>query len=107
NNLVRMPLLMVLAIPFAKILSTTLSIGSGGSGGVFGPGMVIGGATGAALWRLLEGLPGIPSSPMSFVIVGMIACFGAVAHAPLGVLLMVGEMTGNLSMLAPGMIAVA
>ena len=69
--------------------------------------MVIGGATGAALWRLLEGLPGIPSSPMSFVIVGMIACFGAVAHAPLGVLLMVGEMTGNLSMLAPGMIAVA
>lgn len=44
---------------------------------------------------------------MSFVIVGMIACFGAVAHAPLGVLLMVGEMTGNLSMLAPGMIAVA
>ena len=107
SNLVRMPLLMVLAIPFAKILSTTLSIGSGGSGGVFGPGMVIGGATGAALWRLLEGLPGIPSSPMSFVIVGMIACFGAVAHAPLGVLLMVGEMTGNLSMLAPGMIAVA
>lgn len=55
SNLVRMPLLMVLAIPFAKILSTTLSIGSGGSGGVFGPGMVIGGATGAALWRLLEG----------------------------------------------------
>ena len=100
-------MLMVLAIPFAKILSTTLSIGSGGSGGVFGPGMVIGGATGAALWRILEGLPGIPSSPMSFVIVGMIACFGSVAHAPLGMLLMVGEMTGNLSMLAPGMIAVA
>ncbi len=43
---------------------------------------------------------------MSFVIVGMIANFGAVAHAPLGVLLMVGG-TGNLSMLAPGMIAVA
>ncbi|ERF58024.1 chloride transporter, ClC family protein, partial [Cutibacterium avidum TM16] len=107
DNLMRMPLLMVLAIPFAKVLSTTLSIGSGGSGGVFGPGMVIGGATGAALWRLLEGLPGIPSSPMSFVIVGMIACFGSVAHAPLGMLLMVGEMTGNLSMLAPGMIAVA
>jgi len=107
DTLMRMPMLMVLAIPFAKILSTTLSIGSGGSGGVFGPGMVIGGATGAALWRILEGLPGIPSSPMSFVIVGMIACFGSVAHAPLGMLLMVGEMTGNLSMLAPGMIAVA
>lgn len=107
DHLMSMPLLLVLAIPFAKILSTTLSIGSGGSGGVFGPGMVIGGATGAAMWRLCEGLPGIPASPMSFVIVGMIACFGSVAHAPLGMMLMVGEMTGNLSMLAPGMIAVA
>ncbi|MCP6390420.1 chloride channel protein, partial [Klebsiella pneumoniae] len=47
--LVKMPMIIVLAIPFAKILSTTLSIGSGGSGGVFGPGMVIGGATGAAM----------------------------------------------------------
>lgn len=102
-----MPLLMVLAIPFAKIAATSLSIGSGGSGGVFGPGMVVGGATGAAVWRLLEGMPGVPHSPMSFIIVGMIACFGAAAHAPVGVMLMVGEMTGNLSLLAPGMIAVA
>ena len=105
--LVKMPMIIVLAIPFAKILSTTLSIGSGGSGGVFGPGMVIGGATGAAMWRLLETLPGMPASPMSFVIVGMISCFGAVAHAPLGMMLMVGEMTGNLSLLAPAMISVA
>ena len=34
---------VVLAFPFVKILSTSLSIGSGGSGGIFGPGMVIGG----------------------------------------------------------------
>lgn len=107
ETLTAMPMLMVLAIPFAKIAATTLSIGSGGSGGVFGPGMVIGGATGAAVWRLLEGLPGIPASPMPFIVVGMIACFGAAAHAPVGVMLMVGEMTGNLSLLAPGMIAVA
>ena len=69
--------------------------------------MVIGGATGAAMWRLLETLPGMPASPMSVVIVGMISCFGAVAHAPLGMMLMVGEMTGNLFLLAPAMIAVA
>ena len=37
---------MVLALPFAKILATSLSIGSGGSGGIFGPGMVIGGLLG-------------------------------------------------------------
>ncbi|MFT8899829.1 MAG: chloride channel protein [Propionibacterium freudenreichii] len=101
------PLWLVLVIPFAKIVATTLSIGSGGSGGVFGPGMVIGGATGAALWRIIHDMPGVSSSPAPYVIIGMIACFGAIAHAPLGVMLMVAEMTGNLSLLAPAMIAVA
>lgn len=106
--LLGMPLWMVLLLPFAKILATSLSIGSGGSGGIFGPGMVIGGATGAALWRLLEPVaPAMPASPVPFVIVGMMACFGAVAHAPLAVMLMVAEMTGNLALLAPAMLAVA
>jgi H+/Cl- antiporter ClcA len=107
-RLLTLPLWLVLLLPAAKILATTLSIGSGGSGGIFGPGMVIGAATGAALWRLLGPvLPGMPHGPAAFVVVGMIACFGSVAHAPLAVMLMVGEMTGNLSLLAPGMIAVA
>jgi chloride channel protein, CIC family len=105
--LLGLPLWVVLAVPFAKILATSLSIGSGGSGGIFGPGMVIGGATGAAVWRLLL-LAGIaPHDPVPFVIVGMIACFGAVAHVPLAVMLMVAEMTGNLALLAPAMVAVA
>jgi H+/Cl- antiporter ClcA/CBS domain-containing protein len=106
--LLSLPLWLVLALPVAKILATSLSIGSGGSGGIFGPGMVIGAATGAALWRLLEPwFPALPADPAPFVVVGMIACFGSVAHAPLAVMLMVGEMTGNLSLLAPAMIAVA
>ncbi len=46
------PLWVVLLLPFAKILATSLSIGSGGSGGIFGPGMVIGGLLGAGMWRL-------------------------------------------------------
>src|SRR5205807_7508625 len=84
-----------------------LSIGSGGSGGIFGPGMVIGGLLGAGIWRLLEPFaPGIPVDPAPFVIVAMMALFGSVAHAPLAVMLMVAEMTGNLSMLAPAMVAV-
>jgi chloride channel protein, CIC family len=41
-----------------------------------------------------------------FVIVGMTACFGAIAHAPLAVMLMVAEMTGNLALLAPAMVAI-
>ena len=107
NDLLGLPLWMVLLLPFAKIVSTSLSIGSGGSGGIFGPGMVIGGMLGATFWRLGYGiLPDLPQSPAPFVIVGMMALFGGIAHAPLAVMLMVAEMTGNLSMLAPAMVAV-
>ena len=100
------PLWVILVLPFAKILATSLSIGSGGSGGIFGPGMVIGGFLGAAVWRVTQGLPAVPHSPAPFVIVAMIACFGSIAHAPLAVMLMVAEMTGSLEMLAPAMVAV-
>jgi chloride channel protein, CIC family len=107
EQLLAIPLWMVLILPFAKILATSLSIGSGGSGGIFGPGMVIGGLLGAGIWRLLEPIaPAIPVEPAPFVIVAMMALFGSVAHAPLAVMLMVAEMTGNLSMLAPAMVAV-
>lgn len=107
SGLLALPLWVILLLPFAKILTTGLSIGSGGSGGIFGPGMVIGGMLGATVWRLCyHVLPGVPATPAPFVIVGMMALFGGIAHAPLAVMLMVAEMTGNLSMLAPAMIAV-
>ena len=107
TGLLGIPLWVILLLPFAKIVTTGLSIGSGGSGGIFGPGMVIGGMLGAVVWRLCyHVLPGVPDSPSPFVIVGMMALFGGIAHAPLAVMLMVAEMTGNLSMLAPAMIAV-
>lgn len=107
SGLLGLPLWVILLLPFAKILTTGLSIGSGGSGGIFGPGMVIGGMVGATVWRLCyHVLPGIPTTPAPFVIVGMMALFGGIAHAPLAVMLMVAEMTGNLSILAPAMIAV-
>lgn len=106
-GLLSLPLWVILLLPFAKILTTGLSIGSGGSGGIFGPGMVIGGMVGACFWRLCYHVfPGLPATPAPFVIVGMMALFGGIAHAPLAVMLMVAEMTGNLSMLAPAMIAV-
>lgn len=106
-GLLGIPLWVILLLPFIKILTTGLSIGSGGSGGIFGPGMVIGGMVGALVWRLCyHVIPGVPDSPSPFVIVGMMALFGGIAHAPLAVMLMVAEMTGNLSMLAPAMIAV-
>ena len=108
DTLMAIPLWVVLVLPFAKIVATSLSIGTGGSGGIFGPGMVIGAFVGAAIWRLgeLAGAPGLPDSPAVFVVVGMMACFGSVAHAPLAVMIMVAEMTGSFSVIPCAMVAV-
>jgi CIC family chloride channel protein len=107
SQLLGLPLWIVLVLPFARIVATGLSIGSGGSGGIFGPGMVIGAFVGAAVWRLFEPIvPSMGHNPAPYVIVGMMCCFGSIARAPLAIMLMVAEMTGNLSILAPAMIAV-
>ncbi len=107
HQLLSLPLWIVLILPFARILATGLSIGSGGSGGIFGPGMVIGAFIGASVWRLFEPVvPSLGHSPAPYVIVGMMCCFGGISRAPLAVMLMVAEMTGSLSILAPAMIAV-
>ncbi len=105
-----LPVGVLLFLPFAKILTTSLTIGSGGSGGVFAPGLVIGGATGGAFGSLLHlALPGIvpAESVPVFFIVGMIALFGAISHAPIAVMIMVVEMTGDFSLLVPAMGAVS
>ncbi|MGV0849337.1 chloride channel protein [Mycolicibacterium phlei] len=108
DSLMAIPLWIVLVLPLAKIVATSLSIGTGGSGGIFGPGVVIGAFVGAALWRLgdLTGAPGIPETPAVFVVVGMMACFGSVAHAPLAVMIMVAEMTGSFAVVPCAMVAV-
>lgn len=107
RQLLSIPLWIVIALPFARILATTLSIGSGGSGGIFGPGMVIGAFLGAAVWRGLEPLvPSMGHDPAPYVIVGMMSCFGSISRAPLAVMLMVAEMTGSLSIVVPAMVAV-
>jgi predicted transcriptional regulator len=106
-QLLHIPLWIVLILPFARIATTGLSIGSGGSGGIFGPGMVIGAFVGAAVWRLLEPVvPSLGHDPAPYVIVGMMACFGSISRAPLAVMLMVAEMTGTLSLIVPAMLAV-
>jgi chloride channel protein, CIC family len=98
----------VLVLPLAKIVATSLTVGTGGSGGIFGPGIVIGGFVGAAIWRIadLTGAPAVPDRPGVFMIVAMMACFGSVAHAPLAVMIMVAEMTGSFSVIPGAMIGV-
>lgn len=108
NELIHTPLIIILALPLARIIATSLSIGTGGSGGVFGPGMVIGAFSGLAVWRVLEPIaPGVGHDPAPFVIVGMMAVFGGISRAPLAVMLMVAQMTGSLALLAPAMLAIA
>ncbi|OFB43468.1 chloride channel protein [Mycolicibacterium sp. (ex Dasyatis americana)] len=108
DTLMAIPLWIVLLMPLAKIVATSLSIGTGGSGGIFGPGVVVGAFVGAAVWRLGEitGAPGLPASPAVFVVVGMMACFGSVAHAPLAVTIMVAEMTDSFAVIPGAMVAV-
>ncbi len=96
----------MLALVALKIIATSLTIGSGGSGGVFAPGLFIGGMLGGGIWGALHThVPWMPDTPAPFVIVGMMALFGGVAKAPIAVMLMVAEMTGEFSMLVPAMIA--
>jgi CIC family chloride channel protein len=108
TSLMHIPLWIVIVLPIAKIVATSLSIGTGGSGGLFGPGIVIGAFVGAAIWRLgeLTGLPGVPDGPGIFVVVGMMACFGSVARAPLAIMIMVAEMTGSFSVVPGAILAV-
>lgn len=100
-------LAFLILLVFAKIFATSFTVSSGGSAGVFGPSLVIGGFLGAAMWEVVNMInPAIIPSPAPFVIVGMMAMFAGVGRAPIAVILMVSEMTGTLSLMIPSMVAV-
>lgn len=94
---------LLLVVGFFKILTTSLTIGSGGSGGVFGPSMVIGGCSGVAIGKMCNTFwPGLVN-PGAFGVVGMAGFFAGVAHAPISTIIMVSEMTGSYQLLLPTM----
>jgi CIC family chloride channel protein len=89
----------------AKIVTTSLTISSGGSGGVFGPTLFIGGMLGGIVGLGAETIfPGLLQNHTAFVLVGMSAFFAGVANAPIGALLMCCEMTGGYDLLVPLMV---
>src|SRR5207237_1377566 len=95
---------LLLAIALGKIATTSLTIGSGGSGGVFGPSMVIGGCGGGALGLFLHGIwPGLVPQPATFVLLGMAGFFAAAAKTPFSTLIIVSEMTGDYKLLLPAL----
>ncbi len=94
--------LMLLAIALGKIMTTSLTIGSGGSGGVFGPSMVIGGCGGGAFGVLLNKLwPSMAPHVAPYVVIGMAGFFAAAAKTPFSTLVMVSELTGSYNLLLP------
>ncbi len=96
------PALLMLTLAGLKILATSFTISSGGSGGVFGPSLFIGAMLGGAVGQVShEWFPHIVGHPGAFALVGMGAFFAGVAKAPIGALLMVCEMTGGYSLVVP------
>jgi chloride channel protein, CIC family len=92
------------AIALGKILTTSLTIGSGGSGGVFGPSMVIGGCGGGAFGLVMHRFwPHLVPHPATFVIVGMAGFFAAAAKTPFSTIVIVSEMTGGYHLLLPAL----
>ncbi len=95
----------LIALAIGKIFTTSFSIGSGGSGGVFGPSVVIGGAMGGAVGKLFHSfIPNIVAQPGAFVIVGMAGFFAAASNAPISTIIMISEMTNSYHLLLPSLL---
>lgn len=92
---------VLLMLALGKIVAMSLTVGSGGSGGVFAPSLYVGAMLGGAA----AAAGGLPSAP--FVIVGMAAVFAGSAHVPFAAMMMVVEMTGGYALLVPAALAVS
>jgi chloride channel protein, CIC family len=101
-----MPLWIILGIVVLKIIATSLTIGSGGSAGVFAPTMAIGGLLGAFIGGLFHTFGLFMWIDISAAaIVGMVAFFCATAKTPIATIVIGSELTSGYGLLAPMMIA--
>jgi CIC family chloride channel protein len=96
---------LLLSLVLLKILATSVTIGSGGSGGIFAPSLFIGAMTGGCFGLLVHNLwPQATASPGAYGIVAMGAVVSATTHGPLTAILMLFEMTGDYKIILPLMI---
>ncbi|WP_155303165.1 chloride channel protein [Desulfosarcina widdelii] len=103
DNELAIPFLISLAL--GKVLTTSFSIGSGGSGGVFGPSIVIGGAMGGVVGQIFHAImPTVVTEPGAFVVVGMAGFFTAVSNTPISTIIFVSEMTNSYHLLLPSLL---
>ncbi|TAN08662.1 MAG: chloride channel protein [Rhodanobacteraceae bacterium] len=97
---------VLLLFSLGKVLTLSLTIGSGGSGGMFGPTLYVGAMLGAAFAASLN-LLHLNLDSSWFAVVGMAAVFAGGARVPIAAMVMVIEMTGGFELIMPTMIAVA
>lgn len=97
--------LLLVLVP-VKILATAITIGSGGSGGIFAPSLFLGAMAGGFFGAMAHQLfPGITASPGAYSIVGMGAVVSATTHGPLAAILILFEMTGSYKIILPLMLS--
>ncbi len=97
--------LLLLAV--AKMVATSLTIGIGGSGGVFAPSLFIGAMLGSAFGQLAHHvLPGTAGPAGAYGLIGMGAVFAGAARAPITAVVIMFELTGEYSIILPLMTAI-
>lgn len=103
----RYTVLFLLLLALGKVVATSLTIGIGGSGGVFAPSLFIGAALGDAFGQVAAALdPSLAGRPGAYALVGMAAVFAGSARAPITAVLIMFELTGEYTIILPLMLAV-
>lgn len=97
---------ILIALIFAKILATSFTIGSGGSGGIFAPSLFIGAMLGGAFGCMVHHLfPTLTATCGAYSLVGMGALVAGATHGPITAILILFEMTGNYKIILPLMLS--
>ena len=106
NNPGQYGIIILSLLCMLKIVMTSVTIGAGGSGGVFAPSLFMGAALGGLFGICVQGIPyfGI-ASPGAYALVGMSAVVAGTTHAPIQAILILVEMTGNYEIILPIMIS--
>jgi len=96
-----------LALAALKPLATSLTLGAGGSGGIFAPSLFTGAFLGDSFGRVVHDLfPSWTAAPAAYGLVGMAAVFAAAAEAPITAIMIVFEMSGDYTIILPLMVCV-
>jgi CIC family chloride channel protein len=97
---------ILLVLVLLKIMAVSLTIGSGGSGGIFAPSLFIGAMCGGAVGTVVHGLwPTLSGNPGAYALVGMGAVVAAGTHAPITAIVIIFELTGDYRIILPLMIS--